>query len=80
MARILNDGEVLSQAVRVDDDEAMSLIEARELTGRGLGWADMLLLASTLLTPDARLWTRDGRRAEAARWLGVAFQSRNGLE
>lgn len=72
--------ESLPQSVRVHDDEVISFIEARVLAGRGLGWVDMHLLASTVLTPDARLWTRDGRLGKAARELGVAFQNQNGVE
>ena len=58
----------------------ISFIEARDLAGRGLGWVDMHLLASAVLTPDARLWTRDGPLGKAARELGVAFQNQNGVE
>lgn len=72
--------ESLPQSVRVHDDEVIKFIGVRDLAGRGLGWVDMHLLASALLTPDARLWTRDGRLVEAARELGIAFQHQNGVE
>lgn len=44
----------------------MSLTERRQLHGRGIGYADAQLLAATLVTADARLWTRDKRLARAA--------------
>ena len=69
--------EALPHAARVHDDEVLAFIEARKLAGRGLGWVDLHLLASTLLTPDALLWTRDGRLAEAADEHGVAYRSQN---
>ena len=62
----------LPQATRADDDEVMGLVERRGLFSRGLGFLDAHLLASTLLTPEARLWTRDRRLSEAAAELGVA--------
>ena len=49
----------------------LSLIERRGLMGRGIGYVDAHLLAATLLTPEAALWTRDRRLAEIARELGA---------
>ncbi|WP_353203724.1 type II toxin-antitoxin system VapC family toxin, partial [Sphingomonas sp.] len=56
----------LPQAVRVSDAEVLALVERGTLFSRGLGFVDAHLLAATLLTPDARLWTRDKRLADAA--------------
>ncbi|WP_407830523.1 type II toxin-antitoxin system VapC family toxin [Verminephrobacter eiseniae] len=41
--------------------EAMAFIERERLCGLGCGLVDMSLLASTLITPGARLWTLDKR-------------------
>ncbi len=41
-----------------EHDEVLTLIERRQLDGRGLGWIDMHLLASSLLA-DCGLWTLD---------------------
>lgn len=41
--------------------ESMALIESKRLYGLGCGLIDMLLLASTLLTEGAELWTLDKR-------------------
>ena len=42
----------------VSFDEAMALLEHRMLWDRGLGWIDIHLLASTLVSGNI-LWTRD---------------------
>lgn len=62
----------LRPARRANDSEVLDLVERHRLFGTGLGLIDAHLLASTLLTPDARLWTGDRRLQEAAERLGVA--------
>ena len=64
---------LLPDAATVEDDEVLTFIERRHLGGRGLGYIDVHLLSSTLLTPDALIWTRDKRLAQLAGELGVAF-------
>jgi hypothetical protein len=66
----LRDLDRLPQAVVATPQEVRRLIETEPLHGLGLGYGDAGLLASALLTPDARLWTRDRRLAEAATRLG----------
>lgn len=39
--------------------------------GRGIGYVDVHLLASTALSIDVRLWTKDRRLAEVAHELGL---------
>lgn len=51
--------------------ELRALIEARRLFGRGIGFVDASLLASCLLVPGTRLWTRDKRLDAVARDVGV---------
>jgi predicted nucleic acid-binding protein len=53
-------------------DEVLDLIERRRLFGRGLSLIDLHLLASTLLEPGMRLWSRDRRLSETAANLGVS--------
>ncbi|MEM9605519.1 MAG: type II toxin-antitoxin system VapC family toxin [Pseudomonadota bacterium] len=48
------------------DDEVLTVIEQRQLFGRGIGFVDCHLLASLLLTPGTALWTRDKRLADVA--------------
>ena len=64
----------LPQAVVARDDEVLTLIEQRQLFGLGLGYVDAHLLASVMLTPDARLWSRDRRLHEIADRFGLAEQ------
>lgn len=52
--------------------EVMEFIERERLYGLGCGLVDMVLLASTLMTPGARLWTLDKRLADLAERFAVA--------
>ena len=61
----------LPQATLASNGEVLGLIERRGPMGRGIGYVDAHLLAATLLTPEAALWTRDRRLAEIARELGA---------
>jgi predicted nucleic acid-binding protein len=60
----------LPQAVVATDEEALRCIERNRLHGRGLGWTDVHVLASALLSP-AGLWTFDAALAREARRCGV---------
>jgi predicted nucleic acid-binding protein len=62
----------LPQAREARGEEVLELVERRLLFSRGLGWIDAHLIASALLTADARIWTRDRRLHDAATLLGVA--------
>ncbi len=64
----------LPPAAVADDAEVMELITTARLHGRGIGYVDSCLLAATLLSDDAALWTRDGRLALVAEELGVGFR------
>jgi predicted nucleic acid-binding protein len=55
------------------DLEVLGFIERMTLMGRGLGYLDAHLLASTTLAPGTRLWTRDRRLARVATELGLAI-------
>jgi len=52
------------------DAEVMSLVERRSLQGRGIGWVDAHLLASSLLT-GCGLWTADRPLLAAALHLRI---------
>lgn len=52
--------------------ECMDFIEREHLFGLGCGLVDLLLLASTLMTPQAALWTLDKRLGTLAQRFGVA--------
>jgi predicted nucleic acid-binding protein len=50
--------------------EALEFMDRHKLWGRGLGWIDVHLLASALLS-DCLLWTLDRRLARIAADLGL---------
>ncbi|MFN7939704.1 MAG: type II toxin-antitoxin system VapC family toxin [Bryobacteraceae bacterium] len=68
---ILQEFQALPQVQTATNAEVLYLIESRRLWGRGLGWTDMHLLASTILSGFG-LWTLDVRLQKAADELGVA--------
>lgn len=72
----LQDLASLRQTQQASIEEAMAFAERHGLYGKGCGLVDMLLLASTLLTDGARLWTLDKRLASLAREQGVLFDDR----
>lgn len=61
----------LPQAPVATEREAHELVERRALTGKGIGWIDVHLLASTALAAPAILWTHDKRLAAVARSLAL---------
>jgi predicted nucleic acid-binding protein len=68
--RLLGD---LPQATVATAAELLALTERRELYGLGIGYVDAQLLAATMLTEDAALWTRDRRLHAAAERLELVF-------
>lgn len=68
LLRLLN---TLPGARVAEHDEALRLIETERLHGRGLGWVDVHLLASALLSGCA-LWTMDKALARTAARLEIA--------
>jgi predicted nucleic acid-binding protein len=52
--------------------EVRSMIEAHKLFQRGIGFVDAHLIASTLITPQTVLWTRDKRLQDVAKTLGLS--------
>jgi predicted nucleic acid-binding protein len=64
----------LPTAAVARDHELMRSIRSNGLTNSGVGLVDAQLVTSTLLTADARLWTRERRLAAVAARLGIAHQ------
>ena len=64
----------LRQSAAPTPDETLALIERKRLFDTGCGAVDISLVASTLLTPGARLWTHDRPLQALAERLGVAFR------
>ena len=67
---ILSTLRALPEARVAEQEEVLRFLEARRLYGRGLGWVDAHLLASTLLT-GCTLWTLDQPLRKAAAALHV---------
>ncbi len=51
--------------------EVRRMIEAHTLYAKGIGLIDAHLLASCLLAPGTRLWTRDAALEKVARTFGI---------
>jgi len=61
----------IHRAGTVPHAEVVELVRARKLQGRGIGWIDAHLLASTLVE-RCRLWTADTNLADVAAELRIA--------
>ncbi len=71
-AEILSLLQALPIATYVEHEEVLRFIGDNSLMGKGLGYIDMHLVASALLT-NVPLWTQDKRLANASRALGVSY-------
>jgi hypothetical protein len=72
--KLLEDYAQLVHAPVVAHDEVLAFVRSRRIHGRGIGWIDAHLLASSLVG-GVRLWTADPRLAALATDLGVAYDS-----
>jgi predicted nucleic acid-binding protein len=70
----LSDLALLQQANMATLAEMVTFIEREKLYGLGCGLVDMMLLASTLITPGATLWTSDKRLAALSERFNVRYQ------
>ena len=66
----LNDLAELQKAVAATHEETLLLVESRKLWGRGIGWIDAHLLASSLLS-GCFFWTLDERLKAVCELAGV---------
>ncbi len=62
----------LPPATIAEPQEVLDFIHRRSLHGKGLGYVDIHLLVSTILTDGVKLWTRDKRLRTAALQLGCS--------
>lgn len=70
-SRTLAQLDLMPQARIADLREVRRMIEDRSLYAKGIGLTDAHLVASCLLTPGTRLWTRDAALRGVARTLGI---------
>lgn len=71
--RTLGDMALLLPADQAATNEVRDFIEREVLFGLGCGLIDLTLLASTLITQNAQLWTLDKRLATLSERFGVCF-------
>jgi predicted nucleic acid-binding protein len=64
----------LPTAAVAEGDEVLRFIESHVLHGKGIGYVDVHLLASVVLTEGARIWTRDNKLRLVAQMIGCAHQ------
>lgn len=74
--KLLGEYERIQRAPTVRHDDVLELVRSRDFNGRGIGWVDAHLLASTLIA-QARLWTADENLSRLAREAGVAYGLRS---
>jgi predicted nucleic acid-binding protein len=63
----------LPEAIQAGHGEVMKFTEDHGLLGKGLGYVDVHLMASALLT-GVPLWTRDKRLHKASTELGIGLK------
>ena len=65
--------QALPTAKAAEHEEVMRFIENYQLMGKGLGYIDMHLLASALLS-EVSIWTLDKNLREVSKELGIGLQ------
>ena len=66
----------LESAPVATQEELLALMDTRQLFGRGCGFVDISLLAASLLSETARIWTLDKRLESLATELNLADRPR----
>jgi predicted nucleic acid-binding protein len=65
--------KVMRQAASVANSEVIEFVRHRRINGRGIGWIDAHLLASSIVA-HSTLWTADRPLAAVAQDIGVAYR------
>jgi predicted nucleic acid-binding protein len=65
----------LPMAPEVEYDEALEFIELNKLMGKGIGFIDVMLLASSRLA-ELPIWTNDNKLKEAAQGLYILYKKK----
>jgi predicted nucleic acid-binding protein len=68
--RILGYLADLPRVATASHEEVLRFVQARRLMGRGLGWVDLHLLASSIVA-KIPFWSMDKRLSAVARKLGI---------
>jgi predicted nucleic acid-binding protein len=64
---------LLPMTIQAEHEEIMQFIEMNHLMGKGLGYVDVHLTASAVLTA-VPIWTLDKRLDEANRGFGISYK------
>lgn len=72
-SEILSLLQTLPVSVMAEHEEILEFIENNQLMGRGLGYIDVHLIASAVLT-DVPLWTFDKKLDEISKSLGMGYR------
>jgi predicted nucleic acid-binding protein len=73
---ILSCLKLLPICVEAESEEVLSFIESNHLMGQGLGYVDVHLITSAVLT-DVSLWTFDKKLAQTADSLHINYFKKN---
>jgi predicted nucleic acid-binding protein len=74
--KVLSDYEILFQAPKAPHSDVVAFVAGRSLQGRGVGWIDVHLLASAIVS-GLKLWTVDPRLSAIANEFGVEYRLAN---
>jgi len=74
--KLLENYRQFSHAATVPHPDVVAFVEGRSLHGRGVGWIDVHLLASALVS-RLSLWTADPRLSVIAGEMGVDYRVPN---
>jgi len=72
-AEILSLLKALPQAVKAGNEEVMQFIENNRLMGKGLGYVDIHLIASAILS-QVTIWTLDKPLIKVSAYMRVDFK------
>jgi predicted nucleic acid-binding protein len=64
--------QLLPMCIEAEHDEVLSFIDNHRFMGKGMGYADVHLLASAVLM-DVSIWTLDKKLAQAAESLHIKY-------
>ncbi len=73
-AVILSFLQLLPMSIEAEQEEVLSFIENNHLMGKGMGYADVQLIASAVLT-GVPIWTLDKKLAHAAAGLHIKYNN-----
>src|SRR3989304_3904897 len=73
---ILSFLKLLPMSIEADHDEVLSFIENNRLMGKGMGYVDVHLITSAVLT-GVPVWTLDKKLAQAADSLHIRYYQYN---